>query len=89
MVQQMALTNDAVTVLSISDSEWRVSNPRIRQDDALCLLGFVQQVGGVFETTRIARPRERRYYATLQAAIESLAIRDTSAVGFSRNRPDY
>jgi hypothetical protein len=72
MVKHMELTLDTVTILSISDTEWRVSDPRRRQDDALCLIGFVQQIGDVFETLAISRPHERRYFGSLQAAITDL-----------------
>jgi len=60
-------------VLAISPTEWRVSDPRRRDDDALCLIGFVQQVDDVFETTQIGRPRERHYFRSLEAAVDHLA----------------
>ena len=64
--------HDHVLVLAISNTEWRVSDPRRRDDDALCLIGFVQQVDDVFETTQIGRPRERHYFHTLQHAVDHL-----------------
>ena len=67
-----ATPHDDVLVLAISATEWRVSDPRRRDDDALCLVGFVQQVGDVFETTQIGRPRERHYFHTLQHAVDHL-----------------
>jgi hypothetical protein len=75
MVQQTEHTHDTVTVLNISDTEWRVSDPERREDDARCLVGFVQQFGDVFEAMWISRPRERHYFGSLQAAIYDLAGR--------------
>jgi hypothetical protein len=59
-------------IIRISHDEWRVSDPRRRYDDALCLIGFVQRVDGVFEVTVIGRPRERHYFRTFADATEFL-----------------
>jgi hypothetical protein len=59
-------------IIPISDSEWRVSDPRRRHDDALCLVGFVQRVEGAFEVTVIGRPREREYFRSLGEATQFL-----------------
>ena len=68
-MKQSPTLQGQVLVLPISDTEWRISDPRRSQDDALCLIGFVQQIDQVFETTRIGRPLERRYFETLSAAV--------------------
>jgi hypothetical protein len=60
-------------IIRISDVEWRVSDPRRRDDDALCLIGFVQRVDDVFEVTAIGRPRERHYFRTFDDATAFLA----------------
>jgi hypothetical protein len=62
-----------LTVLPISEREWRVSDPAQPHDDALCLVGFVQQIGGSFETTVIGRPLDREYFTSLDEAVASLA----------------
>jgi hypothetical protein len=56
----------------LSGTEWRVSDPRRREDDALCLVGFVQFIGGLFEVTKIGEPRERHYFATMDQAMHDL-----------------
>ncbi|MET4582934.1 hypothetical protein ABIE21_002444 [Conyzicola nivalis] len=61
-------------VLPISATEWRISDPRRSENDALCLIGFVQQIDQVFETTRIGRPLERRFFVSLSAAVEFLTV---------------
>lgn len=63
----------SLAVLPISDTEWRVSDPHRPSDDALCLVGFIQEIRGRFEATEIAHPRERHYYGSLDAAVSSLA----------------
>jgi hypothetical protein len=59
-------------IIQISDTEWRVSDPRRRHDDALCLIGFVQRVDGVFEVTLIGRPRDRQYFRSFADATQFL-----------------
>jgi hypothetical protein len=73
MTKQTTTTQDTILVIPISASEWRVSDPRRRADDALCLIGFVERVGATYETTQIGRPLERRSFEALQAAIDYLA----------------
>jgi hypothetical protein len=73
MTRQIATQHDNILVLPISDSEWRISDPRRRADDALCLIGFVQRVGAAYETTLIGRPLERRYFQSFEAAVDYLA----------------
>lgn len=63
-----------VVVLPISDTEWRISDPRRRSDDASTLIGFIQEVEGLFETTEIGHPSERHYYSSLDDAVSSLSI---------------
>jgi hypothetical protein len=64
-----------LTVIPISDREWRVSDPTRRNDDALCLIGFIERIADLYETTRIGAPRERRQFPTLSAALAHLAER--------------
>jgi hypothetical protein len=59
-------------VLALSETEWRVSDPTRRADDALCLIGFIQRVGRVFEVTVLGRPRERHYCGSFDAALHCL-----------------
>jgi hypothetical protein len=61
-----------VTVLPTSACEWRVVWPSGKASDALSLVGFIRDVGGVFETTAIGRPLYRAYFASFQEAIGSL-----------------
>ena len=60
-------------VLPLSDHEWRVSDPDRPSNDALCLIGFIERIGSVFETTVIGQPLKREYFATLHEAVDSLA----------------
>jgi hypothetical protein len=62
-----------LTVIPISEREWRVSDPTRRDDDALCLIGFIERIADLYETTKIGSPRERRRFPTLSAALAYLA----------------
>ena len=42
---------EPVTLVTLSPTEWRVSDPRASADDAASLLGFIEARGGVFEVT--------------------------------------
>jgi hypothetical protein len=64
-------------IIPISESEWRVSDPRRRYDDALCLVGFVQRIDGAFEVTVIGRPRERQYFRSFGEATQFLGTATT------------
>lgn len=61
-----------VDVVEISASEWRVSLAGRDDDDPRCLLGFVQQVDGMFEVTEICRPGKRSYHRQFETALAQL-----------------
>ncbi len=61
-----------VDVVEISDSEWRVSLADGDEADPSCLLGFVQQVDGMFEVTEICRPGKRTYHRRFESALAQL-----------------
>jgi hypothetical protein len=60
-------------VTTISATQWRVSDPERHATDALPVVGFVQQLGDTFETTRIGQPFLRRYFRSLRDAVTDLA----------------
>jgi hypothetical protein len=74
MTDRIVIGTD-LTVIPISENEWRVSDPSRRDDDALCLIGFIERIDDRYETTRIGAPRERRRFPTLAAALAFLAER--------------
>ncbi len=59
-------------VVEISNYEWRVSLANGDEADPRCLLGFVQQVDGLFEVTEICRPGKRTYHRRFESALEQL-----------------
>jgi hypothetical protein len=61
-----------VDVVEISNSEWRVSLTDSDESDPRSLLGFVQQVDGMFEVTEICRPGRRTYHRRFEAALAQL-----------------
>jgi acetolactate synthase small subunit len=61
-----------VDVVEISSSEWRVSLTNGDEADPSSLLGFVQQIDGMFEVTEICRPGKRTYHRQFEAALAQL-----------------
>jgi hypothetical protein len=61
----------ALMALPMSTREWRVSHPTRVGDAMPSLVGFVRDIGGVFETTTIGRPLFRAYFASLDEAVAS------------------
>jgi hypothetical protein len=62
-----------LTVVPISATEWRVSDPSRKSDYSPCLIGFIEHSGEEFQTTRIGFPRERDRFPSLSAAVAFLA----------------
>jgi hypothetical protein len=61
-----------VDVVEISRSEWRVSLMNGDEADPSSLLGFVQEVNGMYEVTEICRPGRRTYHRRFEAALTQL-----------------
>ena len=64
-----------VDVVEISHSEWRVSLAGGDEADPRSLLGFVQQVYGMFEVTEICRPGRRTYHRHFETALLDMGDR--------------
>jgi hypothetical protein len=60
-------------VLSLSATEWLISDPSRRPDDALSLIGFVQRDKNMYEVTALGCPGERRYFESFDEALQHLA----------------
>jgi hypothetical protein len=60
-------------VLALSETEWRISDPSRRSDDALSLIGFVQREKNTYEVTAIGRPKKRHYSGSFDDALQYLA----------------
>ncbi|WP_167046732.1 hypothetical protein [Salinibacterium sp. ZJ454] len=57
-------------VLALSASEWRIFDNRFSPDNALGLLGFVEETRNRFEVLQIGRPGEITRYGTLSQALD-------------------
>jgi len=57
---------------ALSPTEWRVTDAHRDEGDPSAVLGFIQNVGGAFEVTNLARLRERSYFSTFGRAAASL-----------------
>ena len=66
-----------VDVVEISTSEWRVSLTDGDEADPSSLVGFVQQIDGMFEVTEICRPGRRTYHRRFEAALAQLRTAPT------------
>jgi hypothetical protein len=62
-----------LAVIPLSDTEWRISDPAHRNEDARSLIGFIQYIHHHYEITVIGRPGEREYTHSFKAAIDHLA----------------
>ncbi|WP_166878711.1 hypothetical protein [Salinibacterium sp. ZJ450] len=57
-------------VLALSATEWRIFDNRVSPDNALGLLGFVEEKRNRFEVLQIGRPGEITRYGTLSQALD-------------------
>jgi hypothetical protein len=71
-IDASAQTYDLVA-LPLSETQWRISDSRRPSNDPYCVVGFIQQMGNVFETTRISHPRERHYFQSFTEALAKLS----------------
>jgi len=58
---------------ALSDTEWRVCDDRLAEDDHLSILGFIELRNGHFEVTTMSAPRERRMFESLTEARAAFA----------------
>lgn len=65
---------------ALSDTEWRVCDRRVQKDDYLSILGFIEMRNRQFEVTRMAAPRDRLVFASLDEAREVFTLFDTERV---------
>lgn len=63
---------EGLGLTALSPTEWRVTDAHCDDDDPSAVLGFIQNVGGAFEVTNLARLRERSYFSTFGRAAASL-----------------
>jgi hypothetical protein len=71
-------TKESVSLVKLSPTEWRVSDPRVSPHDASSLLGFIEARGSVFEAT-VLRPGVASYTTpSLSAALELFAANPES-----------
>ncbi|MFO7691038.1 MAG: hypothetical protein R6W83_10890 [Cryobacterium sp.] len=63
---------EGLDLTELSPTEWRVTDIHRAEGDPSAVLGFIQNVGGAFEVTNLARLRERSYFSTFGRAAASL-----------------
>jgi hypothetical protein len=51
------VTSGAITLIAISDAEWRIGDSRIPAGDAGCVLGFAERVGERYEVIQLGPRR--------------------------------
>ena len=64
-----------IAVIQINSKLYRVVKSEVEPTEPP-LLGFIQQVGDLFETTAVGQPLRRSYWATLARAVEELEPRE-------------
>jgi hypothetical protein len=70
LTAQSGNTVTEILATRLSDTEWRISDTTKHENDGRCVLGFVQQLGKVFEITRLDSPLQRNYVGSLQDALD-------------------
>jgi len=53
---------------ALSETEWRVCDNRLAEDNHLSILGFIELRNGHFEVTTMSDPRDRRMFDSLAKA---------------------
>ena len=53
---------------ALSETEWRVCDNRLAEDNHLSILGFIELRNGQFEVTTMSAPGERHVYDSLRKA---------------------
>lgn len=72
MKTRAVFLRQGLEVSQISNREWRVSDARVAEVGAPPVVGFVLQLDGMFEVTRIGRPGRRTYFRSFDAALGEL-----------------
>jgi hypothetical protein len=70
--------SEGVFVVAVSPIRWRLLRDRDLRPDTPPLLGFVQQIGELFEVTEVGRPWQRSYWDCLDKAVAAV-VRSTQA----------
>jgi hypothetical protein len=67
------LARGHLTAVPLSDTEWRISDDRVPEDDGRSVIGFVARTHGVYEVVEFGDPVQFFLEATLEAALRHLA----------------
>lgn len=62
-------TPDDIQVNALSSREWRICDSRIADDNALSLIGFIDEHHGIYEVMEFIGPVEHSHFSSLEAAI--------------------
>jgi len=62
-------TSDDIQVDALSSREWRICDSRIAQDNALSLIGFIDNHHGIYEVMEFIDPVEYTHFPSLETAI--------------------
>ncbi|KJC63553.1 hypothetical protein SAMN06295879_0257 [Agreia bicolorata] len=66
-------SQETISLVRLSPTEWRVSDPRVSVHDAASLLGFIEARGGVFEVTLLKSGVASRTVHSLDDALSLFA----------------
>jgi hypothetical protein len=61
--------------MEISDNEWRICDASVDQNDAMRVLGFLEQRPGYFELTAMNQPHLRERFLSFDSAIAAMMLR--------------
>lgn len=61
--------------MELSDNEWRICDASVDENDAMRVLGFLEQRPGYFELTSMNQPHRRERFESFNSAIAAMTIR--------------
>ncbi|MCU1481577.1 MAG: hypothetical protein JWQ19_2363 [Subtercola sp.] len=60
-----------IRISILSDHEWRICDRRIPENNAECVLGYIDKTAGLYEVMKLSSTRNLLYYSDLEQAISS------------------
>jgi hypothetical protein len=73
-------TTEDVVVVEMSETEWRVSDLRLREDDCMVVLGSVRCVRNRYEATDARNPSRLQTFHSFDAAVDFLSRARLAAI---------
>lgn len=77
----ITLTRDHVVAVPLSESEWKVTDDRLPDDDGRSVVGFIGRRSDVYEVVELGDPVRFSVFTSVEAALGHLAAAARRARG--------